>query len=122
MNQLTRSTIDYEAISNAWTFLEVHVGIICVCIPALRAQVVRCLPQFLRGLTNRLASPHSRRSRMSEPGDRPSCGMAPGMLYSTSNNHEGGSADEMIILQHTEDTGVGGIKKTVNIDVRYREV
>ncbi|MCJ1448879.1 MAG: hypothetical protein MMC23_009398 [Stictis urceolatum] len=42
----------YASLSFMWSAIEVHVGIICACVPSLKPLVARVLPSMLRDLTN----------------------------------------------------------------------
>ncbi|KAK3060432.1 hypothetical protein LTS18_008556, partial [Coniosporium uncinatum] len=50
-NTDSRNTTDfswYASFSYMWTAIEVHVGIMCACVPALKPLVARFLPHVLR--------------------------------------------------------------------------
>ena len=42
----------YASLSFMWSAIEVHVGIICACVPSLKPLVARILPSLLRDTTN----------------------------------------------------------------------
>jgi len=43
-NCILTSFLDFQAVSNSWTFLEVNVAIICACLPDIRSLVTRLFP------------------------------------------------------------------------------
>ena len=42
----------YASLSFMWSAIEVHVGIICACVPSLKPLVARILPSMLRDVNN----------------------------------------------------------------------
>ena len=53
----------YASLSFMWSAIEVHVGIICACVPALKPLASRILPGILRDMND----PHDT-SRLNHPG------------------------------------------------------
>ena len=42
----------YASLSFMWSAIEVHVGIICACVPSLKPLVARIMPSLLRDMSN----------------------------------------------------------------------
>ena len=57
------------ALSFMWSAVEVHVGIICACVPALKPLVVRILPSILHDSRDHVASHVNSNSRFSDHSD-----------------------------------------------------
>jgi fucose permease len=59
----------YAALSYMWSAVEVHVGIICACIPTIKPLVVRLLPKLLRDDTKTTQKSQSRQASDFMPVD-----------------------------------------------------
>ena len=74
-DNLSSSPADYDfpwiaALSFMWSAVEVHVGIVCACVPALKPLVVRILPSMLHDSKDQEVKNTNLTSRSSDRSDQ----------------------------------------------------
>ncbi|KAI9846164.1 MAG: hypothetical protein M1837_004278 [Sclerophora amabilis] len=122
-----------------WTDIELNTGIICACLPALKAPLTRPFPRLfsggsglathktgLSGTTYSLEGepPHSSSSRVEAFRDIDQLGIARHHHKRSSDGHipspvQGTSNEERIIAPNTAGASIGGIMKTTVVSVHY---
>ena len=82
----------YASLSFMWSAIEVHIGIICACVPSLKPLVARVLPSMLRDMNNPADTSHYRQDSQinafdfaSKPGHSPAQGPAQAHFGDTDN-------------------------------------
>ena len=97
---------DYQATSNSWTFLEVNVGIICACLPVLKAPITKFVP-FMRDKNFR---PSQYAEQFSKDWHT-----SPNAITHVTRNRADNDSDEEFILQDR------AVRKTTDINIAYEE-
>ncbi|RDL41430.1 uncharacterized protein BP5553_01409 [Venustampulla echinocandica] len=104
-----KDTLYSQATSSSWLFIEIDVGIICACLPVLKAAVTMVFPSMR-------SQNASHPSQFTETFPRK--GAMTKHIFSTNNPHTQlhNASDEEFILHD-----VSAVKKTTDIAITYEE-
>ncbi|PQE07757.1 integral membrane protein [Rutstroemia sp. NJR-2017a BVV2] len=114
----------YQATSNSWTFLETNIGIICACLPVLKAPIIKFFPWLMRNKSSPSAYAYGfSRDQYTKKDIIPShngsvmdCEREAQFRQSKMGEHANASDEEFILEEMNSE---GGVRKTTEINVTY---
>lgn len=107
-------TVDYQAQSNSWTFLEVDVSIICASLPLLKAPLQRLLPRVFGTRSSAAGSGYPDAGSHALSGSEPGIPMKKRTVGADKND---AASDEEEILESRT-----AITKTMDVTLEYEEI
>ncbi|KAM3074351.1 hypothetical protein ACMFMG_002840 [Clarireedia jacksonii] len=115
-----KDTMYYQATSNSWTFLETNIGIICACLPVLKAPIIKFFPWLMRNKTTPSAYGYGgfSRDQYTKKDIIPSQNDSVVEGASKFRQKHGNLSDEEFILEELKPTE-GGVRKTTEFNVTY---